>query len=614
MLTLTLLLLLLSNSITLIRDKSILYSRVTITILVISSLITYDDLTFLFLNKGIGIFGGLFHTTSTTSVFHKQLAVTVTAAVAVLVFKYYTNSSSEVQPNYYAYVQRSVILIRSNFSLKAVISPLILLTQAFFFYWVQYYIPNLNAFMLIIAVGYSSYCYVYKVEHSGIKTIYGNQQKWALHDPPKPYAFSYCLQHSSMYNGLLKNILKTMCKYLLSICNNFILNKLTLYCSSIVTILFEKYPFLYNAVDYIFTIRDIFNLYLTVVFSKLEYSLEKKYPVIYAIIVYLFSEYTAIMKGKLTRNVFWIITFYVIYSNSNSDISIFILLLSNGLFKQFLEKNTWIKHQFPVLYTIFIEISTIINICLILYFLDSTLTNIVIPAIKKLLGYIIKMTGEQGSRNSKSSNNSGGDNGDPSGDPGDPGKDNRNPLDNSQKKEKNKEKKVILTEKELSQFYQELAELKKHTKNYEEYEKKNNKLKFTYLEFSRDYTEYLPEKDKENLRPIEIVNVPQDIRNVHSYWTYKKKVNKEIYKHINSGTIVFEQNSKTIQDKLGGRKSTKSAIFRRDLDSLKSTYSNNFRIKDRFLNERINSSSTLDKLIKKQGIDMYALNYYGVII
>ena len=70
MIIITLLLLLLSNSITLRRDKSILYSRVTITILVISTLITYDDLNFLFLNKGIGIFGGLFHTTCITSVFH----------------------------------------------------------------------------------------------------------------------------------------------------------------------------------------------------------------------------------------------------------------------------------------------------------------------------------------------------------------------------------------------------------------------------------------------------------------------------------------------------------------------------------------------------------------
>ena len=45
----SLIILLLSNSITLRRDKSILYSRATITILLVSSLITYDGLNFLFL-------------------------------------------------------------------------------------------------------------------------------------------------------------------------------------------------------------------------------------------------------------------------------------------------------------------------------------------------------------------------------------------------------------------------------------------------------------------------------------------------------------------------------------------------------------------------------------
>jgi NADH-ubiquinone oxidoreductase chain 2 len=70
MLILSLILLLLSNSITLRRDKSILYSRATITILVVAIFISYDNLYFLFLNKGIGIFGGLFHSTSTTAVFH----------------------------------------------------------------------------------------------------------------------------------------------------------------------------------------------------------------------------------------------------------------------------------------------------------------------------------------------------------------------------------------------------------------------------------------------------------------------------------------------------------------------------------------------------------------
>ena len=70
MILISLILLLLSNSITLRRDKSILYSRASIIILVISGLISYNNLYFSFLNKGIGIFGGLFHSTSITTVFH----------------------------------------------------------------------------------------------------------------------------------------------------------------------------------------------------------------------------------------------------------------------------------------------------------------------------------------------------------------------------------------------------------------------------------------------------------------------------------------------------------------------------------------------------------------
>jgi NADH-ubiquinone oxidoreductase chain 2 len=35
-------------------------------------------------------------------------------------------------------------------------------TQAFMFYLMQYSISNLNAFMLVITIGYSLYCYVYK--------------------------------------------------------------------------------------------------------------------------------------------------------------------------------------------------------------------------------------------------------------------------------------------------------------------------------------------------------------------------------------------------------------------------------------------------------------------
>nr|YP_009543516.1 NADH dehydrogenase subunit 2 [Coniothyrium glycines]AYU74406.1 NADH dehydrogenase subunit 2 [Coniothyrium glycines] len=66
----SLIFLLLSNAITPRRDKSILYSRETISILLISSLAGYITIFILFLARGIGIFGGLFHCTATTNFFH----------------------------------------------------------------------------------------------------------------------------------------------------------------------------------------------------------------------------------------------------------------------------------------------------------------------------------------------------------------------------------------------------------------------------------------------------------------------------------------------------------------------------------------------------------------
>lgn len=70
MLIITILSLLLSNAVTLRRDKSILFSRVAITILLYSCLLTTGTLYIAYLDKGIGLYGGLFHATSCTQIFH----------------------------------------------------------------------------------------------------------------------------------------------------------------------------------------------------------------------------------------------------------------------------------------------------------------------------------------------------------------------------------------------------------------------------------------------------------------------------------------------------------------------------------------------------------------
>jgi NADH-ubiquinone oxidoreductase chain 2 len=62
--------LLLSSAVTLRRDKSILFSRIGMIILLYSSLIALNSLYLVSLDGGIGLYGGLFHATSTTQVFH----------------------------------------------------------------------------------------------------------------------------------------------------------------------------------------------------------------------------------------------------------------------------------------------------------------------------------------------------------------------------------------------------------------------------------------------------------------------------------------------------------------------------------------------------------------
>ena len=70
MLIFSILFLLLSNAVTLRRDKSILFSRVAIIVLFYSSLLAISSLFINNLSNGIGLYGGLFHTTSITEIFH----------------------------------------------------------------------------------------------------------------------------------------------------------------------------------------------------------------------------------------------------------------------------------------------------------------------------------------------------------------------------------------------------------------------------------------------------------------------------------------------------------------------------------------------------------------
>jgi NADH-ubiquinone oxidoreductase chain 2 len=69
MLTLSIFFLLLSMSLTARRDKSLLFNRITMAILYFSFLQSMINIPINGLTSGIGLYGGLFHATSTTQIF-----------------------------------------------------------------------------------------------------------------------------------------------------------------------------------------------------------------------------------------------------------------------------------------------------------------------------------------------------------------------------------------------------------------------------------------------------------------------------------------------------------------------------------------------------------------
>lgn len=75
--------LLISNAVTLRRDKSILFSRIVIKSLLLSSFLAFDNLFVLPLDKGIGIYGGLFNVTALTQSFNVFLFL-ISASILTL--------------------------------------------------------------------------------------------------------------------------------------------------------------------------------------------------------------------------------------------------------------------------------------------------------------------------------------------------------------------------------------------------------------------------------------------------------------------------------------------------------------------------------------------------
>lgn len=131
MLITSLLLLLFSNAVTLRRDKAILYSRTTIVMLIIITVITIDNLNMTALSTGIGLFGGLFHATSISQVFQSFIYI-ISAVILVLTAFYPRNMlrglsiAYLLNKNHHKEIHTNILNIKAE-QYKIIEYPLILL-------------------------------------------------------------------------------------------------------------------------------------------------------------------------------------------------------------------------------------------------------------------------------------------------------------------------------------------------------------------------------------------------------------------------------------------------------------------------------------------------------
>src|SRR5437879_5685942 len=80
-------LLLLANAVTLRREKSILFNRVAILILLYSGILAYDSLAIGSLDTGIGVYGGFFHFSAITHSF--DIFIYIIGAVILQLTSFY---------------------------------------------------------------------------------------------------------------------------------------------------------------------------------------------------------------------------------------------------------------------------------------------------------------------------------------------------------------------------------------------------------------------------------------------------------------------------------------------------------------------------------------------
>lgn len=88
---------LISNALTFRREKSILYSRIVMITLLLSAYIALNNLFVISLDKGVSIYGGLFHITAYTQLFN--IFILIISAIILILTSFYPRKVKEIRSN-----------------------------------------------------------------------------------------------------------------------------------------------------------------------------------------------------------------------------------------------------------------------------------------------------------------------------------------------------------------------------------------------------------------------------------------------------------------------------------------------------------------------------------
>ena len=166
------------------------------------------------------------------------------------------------------------------------------------------------------------------------------------------------------------------------------------------------------------------------------------------------------------------------------------------------------------------------------------------------------------------------------------------------------------TETLPADFKKAIKELNHACNKFNSIDKKNyNNMVPRFVDLHRDYSAYLDEEEKKELLDTlnSKIDTSGELIDVHEFWKTKRRVNDAYWNKNNKMFQNFERNSKSIQQKLGGKKDLKSVYFRKALNNIKTAYSENYKEKEAIIKKQLAKSRNVDKLLKENNMTVHDL-------